>query len=83
MAVVEIGTVVEMKHPAMRQPKRICFDSGWSMVEGQIGVVVARESCSCSECNNAGIWHKILVGEQLVWARRRHFRILLKGGEHA
>lgn len=82
MADVEIGTMVEMKQPAMRQPKRICFDNGWSMVEGKIGVVVAREACSCSECNNAGIWHKILVVGEMVWARRRHFRILLLGGDH-
>jgi hypothetical protein len=83
MAEVRVGTVVEMKQTVMRQPIRTCFDNGWALVEGQIGVLVARETCSCAQCGNGnGIWHKILVGEQLVWSRRRHFRILLQGGEH-
>ena len=82
MAEVRIGSVVEMKQTAMRQPIRTCFDNGWALVEGRIGVLVARDSCGCGECDKGTIWHKILVGEQLVWSRRRHFRILLSGGEH-
>ena len=83
MAEVRVGTVVEMKKTVMRQPIRACFDNGWALVEGQIGVLVARETCSCEQCvHGNGIWHKILVGEQLVWSRRRHFRILLPGDEH-
>jgi hypothetical protein len=83
MAEARIGSVVEMKQTAMRQPIRTCFDNGWALVEGQIGVLVARDSCSCSECGRAGIWHKILVVDEVVWSRRRGFKILLlPGGEH-
>ena len=83
MGEVRVGTMVVMKQAVMRQPVRICYDNGWALVEGQIGVLVAREGCSCEQCRGGkGIWHKILVGDQMVWARRLDFRILLQGGEH-
>jgi hypothetical protein len=77
MAEVRVGTVVEMKQAVMRQPIRVCFDNGWALVEGKVGILVARDDCYCEQCRRGkGIWHKILVGDQVVWARRRHFRIL-------
>lgn len=84
MAEARIGSVVEMKQTVMRQPIRVCFDNGWALVEGRIGVLVAREACGCGECDKGTIWHKILVGDEMVWSRRRDFKILLlPGGEHA